>query len=87
MERLTRGSRDGFVETMMFNVALTRRRIRDPGLRVEASAWGVVPNDVALMYIEDITNPALVAEVRKKLEQIDEMVCHGKIGGRIYYPQ
>ena len=72
MERLTRGSRDGFVEIMMFNVALTRRRIRDPGLRVEGFRLGRrSKTDVALMYIEDITNPALVAEVRKKLEQID----------------
>ena len=28
-ERVVRGSRDGFVETIVFNTALTRRRIRD----------------------------------------------------------
>ncbi|MBC7239655.1 MAG: spore germination protein, partial [Chloroflexi bacterium] len=35
LERVLRGSRDGFVETLVFNTALIRRRIRDPRLRVE----------------------------------------------------
>ncbi|MCY9388375.1 spore germination protein, partial [Bacillus haynesii] len=34
-ERVVRGSRDGFVETIVFNTALTRRRIRDRSLRME----------------------------------------------------
>ncbi|HZK25411.1 MAG TPA: spore germination protein [Oscillospiraceae bacterium] len=71
-ERLTRGARDGFVETMMFNVALTRRRVRDPGLRVEGFRLGRrSKTDVALMYIQDITNPELVAMVKDRLERVD----------------
>jgi stage V sporulation protein AF len=35
LERVVRGSRDGFVETLTINTALTRRRVRDPGLRFE----------------------------------------------------
>src|SRR5690606_40006842 len=35
VERVVRGSRDGFVETLTFNTALTRRRLRDPSLRME----------------------------------------------------
>src|SRR5690606_17394662 len=30
LERVTRGPRDGFVETLVFNTALIRRRLRDP---------------------------------------------------------
>ena len=71
-ERLTRGSRDGFVETLMFNVALTRRRVRDPGLRVEAMKVGRrSKTDVAILYINDIVNPDLLAEVKKRLGNID----------------
>ena len=40
LERVTRGSREGFVETALFNVNLIRRRIRDPGLRFEALQVG-----------------------------------------------
>ncbi|MCW3491452.1 spore germination protein [Dethiobacter alkaliphilus] len=71
-ERLTRGSRDGFVETLMFNIALTRRRVRDPGLRVEAIKAGRrSKTDVAILYINDIADPELVEEVKTRLDNID----------------
>lgn len=71
-ERLTRGSRDGFVETMMFNIALIRRRVRDPGLRVEAMKLGRrSKTDVAIMYINDIVNPQLLENVQDRLGRID----------------
>ncbi len=71
-ERLTRGSRDGFVETLMFNLALIRRRVRDPGLRVEAMKLGRrSKTDVAILYINDIANPQLLENVKHRLENID----------------
>ncbi len=71
-ERLTRGSRDGLVETMIFNVALIRRRIRDPGLRVEGMKLGRrSKTDVAILYINDIVNPQLLLNVKQRLENID----------------
>lgn len=71
-ERLTRGSRDGFVETMMFNVALIRRRVRDPGLRVEAMKAGRrSKTDIAILYINDIVNPQLLRNVKHRLDNID----------------
>lgn len=71
-ERLTRGSRDGFVETMLFNVTLTRRRVRDPGLRVEAVKVGRrSKTDIAIMYINDIVNPELLADIKERLGNID----------------
>ena len=33
-DRVIRGARDGFVETLIFNTALIRRRIRDPKLKM-----------------------------------------------------
>lgn len=39
-DRTLRGSRDGFVETVVFNTALIRRRIRSPKLRMEMQTVG-----------------------------------------------
>jgi len=72
LERVTRGARDGFVETVVFNTALIRRRIRDPRLRMEMLQAGERSNtDVAIAYIEDIANPDLVRNVREKIKSVD----------------
>jgi stage V sporulation protein AF len=72
LERVVRGSRDGFVETMIFNTALTRRRVRDPGLRMEYVQVGKrSKTDIVVSYIEDIANPDLVKLVKNKLKEID----------------
>lgn len=72
IEKVTRGSRDGFVETLVFNIALIRRRIRDPQLRVEAIKAGRRSyTDIAVMYIEDIAHPEIVELVRSKIKKID----------------
>lgn len=72
IERVTRGSRDGFVETMLFNITLVRRRLRDPQLTVNILSVGRrSKTDVAMLYIKDICNPALVENVRRRIEKID----------------
>ncbi|MCK4260559.1 MAG: spore germination protein [Halanaerobiales bacterium] len=72
LEKATRGPADGFVETMLFNVASIRRRIRDPKLRSEVIKVGKrSQTDVALVYIDDIVNQNLVDEIRTKLEAIE----------------
>ncbi|NMD33214.1 MAG: spore germination protein, partial [Firmicutes bacterium] len=72
IEKITRGSRDGFVETLVFNVALIRRRIRDPQLRCEIINVGRRSvSDIAIMYIKDIADPQIVGNIRSKIEQID----------------
>ncbi|ARU63364.1 spore germination protein [Tumebacillus avium] len=71
LERVVRGSRDGFVETMIFNTALTRRRVRDPGLRMEYVQVGKrSKTDIVVSYIEDIANPDLVKLIKNKLQEI-----------------
>lgn len=71
VERITRGSRDGFVETLIFNIALIRRRIRDPQLRVEAIKIGRRSvTDVAMLYIDDIVFPEIVKRIRSRLKNI-----------------
>ena len=72
VERVTRGSRDGFVETLVFNTALIRRRIRDPRLRIEHVTVGRrSKTDVAIIYIKDVANPDLVDTIRERIDKID----------------
>ncbi len=71
VERVVRGPRDGFVETLIFNTALTRRRLRDPSLRMEYMQVGErSKTDIAIAYIEDIANPDLVNLIKEKLNKI-----------------
>ena len=60
-EKVIRGSRDGFVENIIINTAITRRRIRDENLRFEimrVSERG--KTDIAIGYIDGIANQGLV---------------------------
>ncbi|GAB7388734.1 spore germination protein [Bacillaceae bacterium] len=71
LERVVRGARDGFTETIIFNTALTRRRVRDPSLRMEYLQIGKrSKTDVCIAYLEDIADPELVNTVRDKLRRI-----------------
>ncbi|TCZ76390.1 spore germination protein [Paenibacillus albiflavus] len=71
-ERVVRGARDGYTETLVFNTALTRRRLRDPNLRMEYMQVGRrSKTDVVISYIEDIADPKLIDKVRKRLQSID----------------
>lgn len=50
-DKVLRGSHDGFVETMVFNTALIRRRIRDPELVMRLFSVGrVSKTDIVLSY-------------------------------------
>lgn len=71
-ENLVRGPREGFNEVMKTSVALVRRRIKDPNLRVKFLRLGTrSATDCALLYIEDVANPVLVNEVKRRLEVIN----------------
>jgi stage V sporulation protein AF len=71
-EKTIRGARDGYVENIIVNTALTRRRIRDERLRIEIMKVGErSKTDVAIGYIKDIADPNLVNVVRKELKNIE----------------
>lgn len=72
LERVVRGSRDGFVETLMVNAALVRRRIRDPQLKLEMTQVGRRSlTDVCISYIADIADPKLISAIKQKLDTLD----------------
>lgn len=61
MERVTRGSRDGFVETLLFNANLIRRRVRSPRLCFAMHSVGTESKtDVSVAYLEGAVNKELL---------------------------
>lgn len=71
IERVIRGPRDGFTETMLMNTALIRRRLREPSLRAELIQVGLrSKTDVSLLYLEDVANPDTVNTIRERLKAI-----------------
>lgn len=70
-EHVTKGARDGFVETMLFNTNLIRRRIRSPQLTFELLSVGSdSQTDVAISYIGDLADEELLDRIRKELKQL-----------------
>ncbi|MFC5557707.1 spore germination protein [Ureibacillus thermophilus] len=71
-ERVVRGPRDGFIEQIQTNIALLRYRLPIPEFRVEETEVGVrTKTKVVVCYIEDIANPTLVQEVKKRIDAIE----------------
>ena len=71
-DRSLRGSRDGFVETMIFNCAMIRRRIRDPKLRMKHFQVGKSSKvDVAISFIDGLADPKMIKKLQERLEKID----------------
>ncbi len=70
--RVLRGAHDGFVEVMVKNTALLRRRIRDPHLTMEGHQVGDRSHtDVVLCYMDNLVDPELLDQLREKLRKID----------------
>ncbi len=70
-DRVMRGSRDGLVETMLFNAALIRRRLRDPSLTFEAIQVGDrSATDICLCYMDDRVDKQYLDRLRKHIKQI-----------------
>ena len=70
--KVLRGSHDGFVESIMANAALLRRRIRDPALTLERhQVGGRSQTDVALVYMAGEANEKYLEQLREKLKAID----------------
>jgi len=94
LERVVRGSRDGYVETIVFNTSLTRRRVRDRSLRMEYLQIGRrSKTDIAVCYLADIADPERVTHLKNTLKKIDtdglpmaEKTVEEYLGGRHWNP-
>lgn len=72
LERVVRGARDGFTETLVTNVILVRRRLRDPGVKFEVMKVGRrSQTDVCVAYVDDIVDKVLVDAVKEKIQAVE----------------
>lgn len=71
-ETTIRGPKVGFTENLVANIALVRRHIQDPTLRIDSFELGVRSRTrVAVIYLEALARPAVVEEVERRLKRVD----------------
>lgn len=72
-EKSLRGAKDGFVETILFNTNLIRRRIRDPRLIFELHTVGTVSKtDVCIGYVKGLVDDKVLKKIRDKISDIHQ---------------
>lgn len=70
-DKVMRGSRDGFVETLVFNTALIRRRIRSTKLTMEIYNVGTSSQtDIVISYMKDRVDKRVLEEVKRRIQGI-----------------
>jgi len=66
------GPKEGFNETLRFNTAILRRRIKSTRFKIDSMVLGrISKTDIVVCYIENIAPAALVEEVKARLARID----------------
>lgn len=94
-DKSLRGSKDGFVETVVFDTAMIRRRIRDPQLIMEMLEVGKSSrSDVVLCYMRNKADPELLKRIRRKIKAVhttdlcmnQQSLAEALIGTRWYNP-
>lgn len=81
-EKVMRGSKEGFTESEKVNVALIRKRLRDPRMKVEEQQIGTRSHTMtALVYMEDLIYPELLDTIRERMEdfEIDGILDSGML--------
>ena len=72
VENTVKGPKDAFVETIRINTSLVRRHLRSPDLKIYGTVVGRRSlTNVAVLWIEGITNPKLVEKMQQRLDTID----------------
>nr|WP_262396976.1 spore germination protein [Zongyangia hominis] len=88
-DKVLRGSRDGFVETLVFNTALIRRRIRDPKLSMEIFSVGTASKtDVVVCSMDGRCDPDFLAELKRRIQaiQVDSLTMNQQSLAECLYP-
>ena len=81
-EKVIRGSREGFADSIKVNTALIRKRLRTPKLKVKEVKMGTRSHtNVDIVYMEDLVYPSLLEEVERRLNryEIDGILDSGMV--------
>lgn len=71
-EKVLRGSREGFSDSVKSNSALIRKRLRDTRLKVEEYKIGVRSHTLTqVLYMDDLVHEGLLEEVKERLEEFE----------------
>ena len=72
VENTVKGAKDAFVETIRSNTSYIRRHLRSPDLRLYETQVGRRSlTNISIVWLEGITNPALVEQMKERIGQID----------------
>ena len=72
VENTVKGAKDAFVETIRSNTSYVRRHLRSPDLRLyEMQVGKRTLTNVSIIWLEGITDPALVEKMKQRLQAID----------------
>ena len=72
VENTVKGAKDAFVETIRSNTSYIRRHLRSPDLRLYETQVGKRSlTNVSVVWLEGITDPALVERMKTRLQSID----------------
>ena len=72
VENTVKGAKDAFVETIRSNTSYIRRHLRSPDLRLYETQVGRRSlTNISIIWLEGITNPGLVEQMKKRIGQID----------------
>lgn len=81
-EKVIRGSKEGFTDSIKTNTALIRKRIRSPRVKVQEVKEGLRSHtSVDLVYMEDLAYPSVIEEIKRRLAEyeIDGVLDSGVI--------
>ncbi|MED3563906.1 spore germination protein [Bacillus xiapuensis] len=71
-ESVVRGPREGFVETLVINTSLLRRKIKSPALKMKAMKIGqYTDTSIVITYIKGLVDQSLLEEVESRLRRIE----------------
>lgn len=88
-DKVLRGSRDGFVETLIFNTALIRRRIRDTNFTIEIAQTGQCSHtDIAICYMKGRVDKTLLSTIKQRIQdlQVDALTMNQESLAECLFP-
>lgn len=73
-QKSVRGPKESFTETLLYNTAMMRRKIKSPKLKFEIMKVGCyTKTDVCLAYVDGLADSGLVNTVRGRIRKVDNV--------------
>ena len=82
VDKVSRGSREGFVEPLRINLMMMRRRLKNPALKFEVYQLGKESKtEVCLSYLKGVASESVLESIRHRLKtiNIDTVLASGYI--------